>query len=487
MPETRKNTRLDYNKLNSVGFTSGMSEEENVIYTQEVGKQESREEPVKMADDHHDNNGDPGAEGTILDEEVELDNHLWQMGEKMAQQEKDIRVQQKRNKLAEMVAMSARLQGQLREVSESSEADITFGTVQSVPAASGDYTSVEHKQHTQATSSHKAHGKSKSKSKKLSKDTKTAGNKGVNVGTLKASEFLKLGADAALSRLGLIEGDSSESDQIEREKSRKHGDPKALERVMRTGKSFTNSDQGFLFGSNSGLGRKKEVVTKKSVLKGKKREKSEVYFVSSADGSSESDTVCHKLKWPHENLGARYNNFGKTDFQYKNLDMRLLSAGEINICNLAEVSGKEKSARLKLLGDIMFNSAYYQWQALLRFHAAVLTEVELGNMCWGDDYYRLEQQMLMPFPLVKERIEKKVEKQGKGREGARGGQGANAERPPIFCGDYQRGECSQGSSHHGWFFGSRVMLHHICSKCLKCSNTRVQHPSTNTDCPNYER
>ena len=169
MPETRKNTRLDYNKLNSVGFTSGMSEEENVIYTQEVGKQESREEPpVKMADDHHDNDGDPGAEGTSLDEEVELDNHLRQMGEKMVQQEKDIRVQQKRNKLAEMVAMSARLQGQLREVSESSEADITFGTEQSVPAASGDYIPVEHKQHKQSTSSHKSHGKSKSK-KKLSK------------------------------------------------------------------------------------------------------------------------------------------------------------------------------------------------------------------------------------------------------------------------------------------------------------------------------
>ena len=41
-------------------------------------------------------------------------------------------------------------------------------------------------------------------------------------------------------------------------------------------------------------------------------------------------------------------------------------------------------ARLRLLGDIVFNAGYYKWQAILKFHAAILSEIENGNMQWGD-------------------------------------------------------------------------------------------------------
>ena len=50
----------------------------------------------------------------------------------------------------------------------------------------------------------------------------------------------------------------------------------------------------------------------------------------------------------------------------------------------------EKEARLRLLGDIVFYSAHYQWPALLKFHAAVLSEVEKGAIGWGYDYSCLE-------------------------------------------------------------------------------------------------
>ena len=87
---------------------------------------------------------------------------------------------------------------------------------------------------------------------------------------------------------------------------------------------------------------------------------------------NKSKTNSHDLKWPNEHLGARYNNYGKSDIKYKQLDLRLLVAGELNILMDESMSESERLARIELLGDDVFNAAHYQWQAVLKFHAAVL-------------------------------------------------------------------------------------------------------------------
>lgn len=205
--------------------------------------------------------------------------------------------------------------------------------------------------------------------------------------------------------------------------------------------------------------------------------------------SSDSEQLC-ELKWPHDNLGSRYNNFGQTQVKYRNLDLRLLTAGEVNICGMTDVSPREKSARLKLLGDVLYNSAFYQWHAILRFHAAVLSEIQQGNLDWGEDYYRLEQQMLMPFPLSKTKNEKRVERPSeRPSAGAKGapynGQMRNDDRV-VYCLDYQKKACSHEGSHQGWFFGNKAMLHHICSACFKATHRKVYHSAAAPDCPNQE-
>ena len=78
--------------------------------------------------------------------------------------------------------------------------------------------------------------------------------------------------------------------------------------------------------------------------------------------------------------------------------MRILVVGGLNIVFEFGVSMRENEARLRLLGDVNFYSAHYQWPALLKFYAAVLSEVEMGKMEWEDDYSRLEHQMLMLNP-----------------------------------------------------------------------------------------
>ena len=77
------------------------------------------------------------------------------------------------------------------------------------------------------------------------------------------------------------------------------------------------------------------------------------------------------VMWPNENLGPRYNNYGKAETKYRQLDMRTLVAGELDIVCDCGVSMREREARLRLLGDVNFYSAHYQWSALLKFHAAV--------------------------------------------------------------------------------------------------------------------
>ena len=62
------------------------------------------------------------------------------------------------------------------------------------------------------------------------------------------------------------------------------------------------------------------------------------------------------------------------------------------VCCMNGITQSEQGARLHLLGDIVFNAGYYQWQAILKFHAAILSEIENGNMQWGDCYSKLEQQ-----------------------------------------------------------------------------------------------
>ena len=139
------------------------------------------------------------------------------------------------------------------------------------------------------------------------------------------------------------------------------------------------------------------------------------------------------------------------------------------------------------MSDVLFNSAYYQWQALLKFHSAVLSEIQDGNMKWGDDYHRLEQQMLMPFSLNKSKFEKKFEKPGKSRDITHQSNNySSSDDRVVYCNEYQRKACTHRESHRGKYFGKTAQLLHICSACWKDSNQKAFHPAASVDCPLYE-
>ena len=76
-----------------------------------------------------------------------------------------------------------------------------------------------------------------------------------------------------------------------------------------------------------------------------------------SDSDSDSDGEV-KVRWPNENLGPRYNNFGKAELKFRQLDLRLLVAGELNIVCHWGVSEMEKEAKLRLLGEIALSLLY---------------------------------------------------------------------------------------------------------------------------------
>lgn len=121
------------------------------------------------------------------------------------------------------------------------------------------------------------------------------------------------------------------------------------------------------------------------------------------------------MLWPNEHLGSRFYWYGKPgDVKFKNLELGTLTAGELNIIHVGsgKITAEEKSACVQMLGDVMFNMGFYQWNAILRLHAAILSEIQEGRMKWGYAYSRLEQHMVLPFSITKGRQDRKGDRKG---------------------------------------------------------------------------
>ncbi len=121
---------------------------------------------------------------------------------------------------------------------------------------------------------------------------------------------------------------------------------------------------------------------------------------------------------------------------------------------------------------------FYECPAILKLHAAILTEVQTGAMGWESDFSHLEQQMLMPYPL----------KKGNKSEKTKAGSDKRYDEDRIlFCNLYQRGICSHTESPHSATFVRRPStVHHICASCFLKNKSKRHHPDTSTKCSFYE-
>ena len=152
----------------------------------------------------------------------------------------------------------------------------------------------------------------------------------MTIGDLRANITLSTEAKRALNILGV-----SVTDHVELSNSSESEGPRA--RVKHTSKCRDRSRK-----SNQCCS--KEMHGRTGKLKSRDWD---------SDSDSDSDAQI-KVRWPNDNMGPRCNNFGKAKFKFKQLDLRLLVAGELNIVCHGGVSEMEKEARLRLLRDMVF-------------------------------------------------------------------------------------------------------------------------------------
>ena len=479
--ELRPRRRIDYSRLASIGIMSASDVDGEDCFAEEPA---GVEPVVRMADGMVDRDMDVcDSENPCEDEDK--DDDLEELLRAEVERQKDlmdkIRKEKKRQRLADMRNVNKQLEDELQRLTDQSDASQHMERTQPSctvpkPAAGAKNT------------------KKQSSKAKVKATTSKHAAPPCSANTLKKDDDLNLGAAELLKRLGIPAGD----EPLESSNSSESSDSEDTERVRKTSK-FKQKLRRKVKGKPGHCDSSHNEPSVRFCKQNLSCQKSSLdvcqcslcYQNLSCANSNYKACQCGvctheklnkkpELKWPNEHLGARYNNYGKSDLKYKQLDLRLLVAGEMNVVMGEDVDQYERMGRMQLLSDVVYNSAHYQWPAVLRFHAAVLTEVENGHMRWGDSYSRLEQQMLMPYPQTKFKPDKKI--LGRGRDG----RGKADESRTIYCADYQKDLCRHSDTHQGQFFGQTVTLHHVCHVCLMQDNKKVSHPSSSTECPHLE-
>ncbi len=157
--------------------------------------------------------------------------------------------------------------------------------------------------------------------------------------------------------------------------------------------------------------------------------------------SKPHDHIKNTVVWPHMKLWVRYSTTRGLHFDH--LDLLFLVAGELELVTSGEISERERRSRLNILKDLMCAAGFYEWSAVKRLFVAVVTEIKMGVREWGEDTSRLEQKILMQFPLRKSN--NTIVNKGKP---STGGSGAGSLKRGIrFCSDYQRKECVHKEAH----------------------------------------
>ncbi|CAC5406931.1 unnamed protein product [Mytilus coruscus] len=156
----------------------------------------------------------------------------------------------------------------------------------------------------------------------------------------------------------------------------------------------------------------KVVQLPESVLRGNSstESESETSSTSSSEDSSDyelsaklsSKKKSKKLKSGLKIKSADKYEYVSKDLEFKQLNFKMLVAGELEIINNFCKNKSEKQGRLKLLQKIAYFSSIYHWASVLEFYAAWLRLIELGRKAWSDDSQMLENVMLSGQSLPKE-------------------------------------------------------------------------------------
>ena len=178
--------------------------------------------------------------------------------------------------------------------------------------------------------------------------------------------------------------------------------------------------------------------------------------------------------WPHSAL--KIHILGK-EKDYDELSLAEFCAGYVSILKKCEKA--EKQARINHFEELMYLATHKPWKAVLNYHGACLTEIERGNVNWGDNF----QLHGLHYAILNASSKTRGQGGFTGRQ-----QAAYSSSPAVddkiwFCKPYQRGACNQTRDHNGFLFGESKFLRHICGKCWTETRKQVAHPEQSEQCP----
>ena len=284
------------------------------------------------------------------------------------------------------------------------------------------------------------------KSKEQSQTDKQKVEQTITLDDLRKFDQLNELVDRKLASLGLIDGsgDSSSESDGDNKRRNKAGSIK----VSDSSDSASDSDHDNY---------------KKRKSKKSKKQKSGIKAKS-------SDKVKTQLLWPQSALQYEYVN---EQVSFNDLDMKLFTAGELEIITSSNISESERKGRLNLLKKITYYSQVYSWKGLLAFYAAWLRKIELGQNKWSDDPSVIEVPVLTPYILSKSKFQSN--------------KGERKDDTVWFCTLYNRNRCTHNGSHQAVIKGQSRTVLHICAVCWKKDKNKLYHPECANSCPNFPK
>ena len=76
--------------------------------------------------------------------------------------------------------------------------------------------------------------------------------------------------------------------------------------------------------------------------------------------------------------------FVPDNVKFKDLDLKMIVAGELEIL-MTKVLKSEYKSRMRFLKKVVYFASLYDWKHLLQYCAAWLRRIEMGMNSWHDD------------------------------------------------------------------------------------------------------
>ena len=189
--------------------------------------------------------------------------------------------------------------------------------------------------------------------------------------------------------------------------------------------------------------------------------------------SKVSDKVINQQQYPQAHLRFDFVNKG---LEFNRLDVNLFVAGELEIISACK-DKHERSGRIEFLKRLMYLLSSYDINAVRALYAAVLHEIEIGKMVWGDDVQFVESKVMPRYRL---KFRSSV---GAGGDVKPKVAQDEISEPIWFCAKYQRNKCAHKGSHTLIVKGKMKYAKHICATCWQNDHKKLEHPECSSACP----